>query len=55
LRQLVVLHHILHRQIFDSNRLVFTYQSSGQLVKEICSSLLPQAPSLILVAFGYRG
>ena len=30
--QLMVLQHILHRQIFDSNRLVFTYQSSCQLV-----------------------
>jgi hypothetical protein len=39
LSQLVVLHHILHRQVLDSKRLVFTYQSSRQLVKEICSSV----------------
>jgi hypothetical protein len=31
--------HIPHRQILDSNRLVFAYQSSGQLVKEVCSRI----------------
>ena len=35
--ELSVLQHIPHRQILNSNRLVFAYQSSGQLVKEICS------------------
>src|SRR3712207_7888668 len=34
-----VLHHVLHRQILDSNRLVFTYQSSSQLVKKVCSGI----------------
>jgi hypothetical protein len=39
LSQLVVLQHILHSQILDGNRLVFAYQSSGQLVKKIVSSV----------------
>ena len=46
LSQFVVLHHVLHRQVLDSNRLIFTYQSSRQLVfakrpegKEICSGI----------------
>jgi hypothetical protein len=30
--QFMVLHHILHCQVFDGNRLIFTYQSSCQLV-----------------------
>src|SRR5919199_1351451 len=39
LSQLMVFQHILHRQVFDSNRLVFAYQSSRQLVKEIFTSI----------------
>src|SRR4028118_1359111 len=34
-----VLHHILHSQILNSNRLVFAYQSSCQLVKKILSGI----------------
>jgi hypothetical protein len=34
-----VLHHILQGQILNSNRLVFGYQSSCQLVKEILSAI----------------
>jgi len=39
LSKFMVLHHALHCQVFDGNRLVFTYQSSCQLVKEIFSSV----------------
>jgi len=34
-----VLQHILYSQVLDSNRLVFAYQSSGQLVEEIFASI----------------
>ena len=34
-----VLQHILHRQILDSNRLIFAYQSSRQFVKKIFSGI----------------
>jgi len=34
-----VLHHVLHSQVFDSNRLIFACQSSRQLVKEVFASV----------------
>jgi len=37
--QFRVLHHVLHSQVFNGNRLVFTHQSSRQLVKEIFTSI----------------
>ena len=39
LSQFMVLHHVLHRQILDGNRLVLAHQSSGQLVKKIFTSI----------------
>ena len=33
--EFTVFDHVLHRQVLDRNRLVFAYQSSGQLVKKI--------------------
>ncbi len=34
-----ILHHVLHRQVLNGDRLVFTYQSSRQLVKKIFSGI----------------
>ena len=38
-RKLPILHHVLHCQVLDGNRLVFTHQSSRQLVKKVFSSI----------------
>lgn len=51
LSQLMVFHHALHRQIFDSNRLIFAYQSSRQLVKEILAVAIKEViPASIPIA-----